>query len=507
MTRPFLACALVLAAPLLLSACHGCNRARTHAKGGRGTGATPSTASPAAPATIAFRAPGAQPTPPPALTRRPPAPDLPDLPALDKYPQQPALPPRGEDVRGCGHVWSGAEWVPVTCIDPGVYRPPSRMAKVVVPYSALRAPTEHLPRVVDHRLEGTEGPVRQQRGPECTAFAFTAALDHALARWTGTPGNFSVMQVWARYVRFNEKAAADENVGHLVANEADWPYDAAEANAWLKCPPNADPRHPCGKPVDRAKLAALEQHPAAEITQIEALSTGDLDVLRVKLAAGQDATVAIKLSSFATAGKPGAQYVLGAPPNGPAHRPKMGHEVLLAGYAMLPHGTYYLVHNSFGTRWGDGGFAWIHEETLKAHWNDARIYVTDVEPVQVTRRRQRVRGQLTAPCPEGQLPDSISGTCAPRCPDGSPRHNDVCAVPGQCPAGLVNLTGECVLGAPRSASGTDPASRVRWACGLGGCTYWLPQGQAGCTRQECSVSCPAPDFRLASGSRGLVCIE
>ena len=381
------------------------------------------------------------------------------------------------------------------------------MAKVVVPYASLKGPVEQLPAVVDHRADGTEGPVRWQHGPECTAFAFTSALDHAVSRWTGTPGNFSVMQVWARYTRFNERAAADQNVGQFLAREADWPYDAVEANSWIPCPANADPKKVCGKPVDQARLASLDQRPYAELTQIEALSTSDLDVLRVKIAGGQDATIAVSLPSFATAGKPGARYVPGTTPGGATNRPKMGHEVLLSGYAMMPHGTYYLVHNSFGPGWGDGGYAWIHEETLKSCWNDSRIYIVDVEPVQVAKLKQKAHASLGASCPEGQLPDSISGLCARRCPDGSPRHNDVCAVAGQCLKGQVNLTGECMMAAPAGASGTDPGTRVRWSCGPGGCAYWLPQGQAGCSMKECSASCPAPVFRLANGPKGIVCVE
>jgi hypothetical protein len=497
---------VILAASTLVAGCHR-EEARRERATATASAQPTTTGRSAASGSLTFRAPGAEPLAPPPLARPPAAPALPALPPLTGHPKPAAPPPRGDDVHGCGQVWSGTEWVSVACIDPANHPSRARIAQPVVPFSLLRAPIEHLPAVVDHRADGTEGPVRKQRGPECTAFAFTAAADHALARWTGTAGNLSVMQVWARYVRFNEKGAADENAGQLLADESAWPYDPTEANGWIRCPANADPKKVCGKPVDQAKLAALERRAVAEVTQIEVLSTADLDVLRAKLAAGQDATVAVRLPSFATAGDPGAKYVIGVRPDKPPTAPKMGHEVLLSGYAMLPQGTYYLVHNSFGPSWGDGGFAWIHEETLKTHWNDSRIYVVDAQPLQIARRKRRAQGGLTAPCPAGELPDSISGLCARRCPDRSPRHNDVCAVAGQCRAGQVNLTGECLMAAPSAASGTDPGTRVRWSCGPGGCAYWLPQGQAGCTRAECSVSCPAPDFRLATGPKGIVCVE
>lgn len=490
--------ALVLAVLAASALVTGCRRddARSKAKPG----------AKAAPSVTARPAKHTEPLPPPPLTAPAPVPSLPPLPPLDGHPKPKAPPPHGPDVHGCGQVWSGSGWVPAACIDPAVYPQKAKMAKVVVPYALMKAPVEHLPAVVDHRADGTEGPMRRQRGPECTAFAFASAADHAYSRWTGKPGNFSVMQVWARYLRLNERGAANENVGQTLANESEWPYDANEANSWLRCPTGSDPRRACGKPVDRGRLTALDQRAVAEVTQVEVLSTSELDVLRHKLAAGQDATIAIALPSFATAGDPGSRFVVGYSQNGPAARPKIGHQVLLSGYARLTHGTYYLIHNSFGTGWGDDGYAWIHEKTMEAHWNDSRIYVVDVEPVQAARRKRRAQGGLAPPCPEGELPDSITSTCTHRCPDGSPRHAGVCPVANQCRAGQVNLTGECLMAAPKSA-GTDPATHVRWSCGPGGCTYWVPQGQAGCTHAECSASCPAPDFRLATGPRGIVCVE
>jgi hypothetical protein len=458
-------------------------------------------------ASIVIHKPGPNPLPPPALRQPVASPALPNLPPIASYPKPTPPGKMSADEVGCGQVWSGSEWMPVECIDPTAHGHAAREAVVIVPYAQMKEPIEHLPKLVDHRADGSEGPIRKQTGPECTAFALTAAFDHAYARWAGTPGHFSVMQVWARYDLLQEHAAADNNVGDYLANESDWPYDGAEATSWIACPKNKAATKPCGQPIDKAKLASLDGHPMAEITQIEALPTSELDVLREKLAAGQDVAIAVRLPSFALAGSPGAKYVVGVDPKDPAKKGTSGHEVLLAGYAMLPSGNYYLVHNSWGTGWGDRGYAWIHEDILKAFWNDKMMIVPDVQPVEVAKLREKASGGLTAPCPGKELPDSISGLCAGACPDGGPRHNDVCATTGQCPEGQINLTGECEMAAPAKASGTDPTSKVRWACATSGCTYWLPQGQQGCTQNECSVSCPAPEFRLASTPKGLVCLE
>ncbi len=457
---------------------------------------------------VAINAPGPTPHAPPPVHQLPPLPTLPNLPAPARYPKL-AQPPRGPNISDCGQVWSGSEWARVECADPNVGGQPMRSATVVVPYDKMRPPIEQLPWMVDHRAEGTEGPVRKQGGTQCTAFAFTSALDHAYARWTGTPGEFSVMQVWARYHRHEEHLAANNNVGDFIGNESDWPYDGKLAETWRVCHPN-DPRKPvpgvgCAVAPDEAKLREIDAKPVALITKIELLSTGDLAVLREKLAAGQDATVQVKLPSFAVAGDPGSKYIVGIPDNPPA-KPRGAHQILLAGYAMTPNGTYYLVHNSWGPKWADGGYAWLHEDFLKAFWADKLMVVPYVEPVQAASARVDPRGGLSRACEGDSLPDSISGLCAGKCPDGSPRHNDVCANAGECPRGQVNLTGECLLAAP-PGSGVDSQSGVSWACGAGGCTYWMPRGVLNCAEAQCSVSCPAPDFRLATTPRGFGCVD
>jgi hypothetical protein len=436
----------------------------------------------------------------PALRHVPKIPTLPSFPERAKYPKA-NEPPKGGDAEGCGQVWSGNEWIPVECVDPDHHSKHNRAAKVVVPYDKMKQDKDKLPKMVDHHFDGTEGPVRKQGGPQCTAFAFTAGLDHAYARWTGHPGEFSVMQVWARYRRLEEKAATETNVGDFIANESDWPYDAKVANSWLKCG-HAKKGAECGKAPEESKLKELdEKKKVAEITQVEVVGATQFEVMKEKIAGGQDLVIGLKLPNFETAGEEHAKYIVGG-----KGKAKEGHEVLLAGYAETPHGTYFLIHNSWGPKWGDEGYAWIHEDLIKEFWLDNRIAIPDVEPGEILAIRGHRHREVVGKCEKEKLPDSISGQCASKCPDGGPRHNNVCPdeKKNECPMGHVNLTGECVLSAPK-ASGSE--GKVKWECARTGCTYEVPKGEFECKEKECQVSCPAPDFRLATTKKGLVCVE
>jgi Papain family cysteine protease len=460
---------------------------------------------------LALNAPSPAPLGPPPVRRAQAIPNLPNLPPIAKYPKA-MKPPRGPDMEACGSVWSGTEWITLECADPTVSGRQVRPSTAVIPYDRMRPPIEQLPAIVDHRAEGTEGPVRKQQGTLCTAFAFTSALDHSYARWTGTPGNFSVMQVWGRYHSHQEQRAANFNVGDSIGNESDWPFDGSVATKWRFCHPGS--KRPekersgidCDVPVDQERLQQMEQRPVAIITKVEFAPTTDLGVLREKLAAGQDVSVSVNIPSFATAGEPGAKYIVGIKASDPTKVEGPQHQILLAGYAMTPNGTYYLVHNSFGTNWGDNGYGWLHEEFLKAYWSDNVMVIPYVEPLSITRARADARGGLSAACPGAQVPDSISGACVDRCPDGSPRHNNICGRTTDCLKGQINLTGECLLAAP-SGSGMDPASRVSWSCGPGGCAYSMPGGVLSCAYGSCAVSCPAPDFRLATTPHGFGCVD
>jgi len=464
-------------------------------------------ASPGPPAQVAASDLAAPKRPPPLRLPKPPPPALPDLPVLDAHEASAAPPPEANlDGNPCHSVWTGSQSAPLACARALFTGADKGGAVPVVPRRLLSHDVASLPAVVDHRLEGTEGPVRDQSGtPACTAFATAAAIDHALARWGGGNPSVSVMQIWSRYHSPEVVTSLSSNVGQKLGPENQWPFRATEALGWVSCkeftrPPAAG----CGLPVDAARVRALESAVVGEFTEVEYLGASPSAlVLEEELAAGQDVVITLEPPpAFVPKGKPGARYI---PDYARSAGAGTGHSMLVSGYAHFPHGTYFLLHNSWGTAWGDGGYAWIHEITLR-RWSKEAVSV-DAEPLLRVPGSRPLRNRAQTTCAPGLVPDSIQATCTAPCPDHSPRHDGVCPIPGQCPAGFVNLTGACVLAAP-AANGKDPDTGITWTCGAGGCSYVLPRSSdAACTGAVCQASCPAPDFIVAKMGGELVCVE
>jgi hypothetical protein len=444
--------------------------------------------------------------PPPLRAPHPTMPPLPDLPTLAAH-EPPSQPPPDVDLAAhpCRSVWTGSSVAPLACARAMLFDTADGGAGLIVPRALLRRDPDLLPALVDHRLDRTEGPVRNQASaPACTAFATAAAVDHAIARWSGLPASVSVMQIWSRYHSPRESISLSSNLGQALGGEARWPFDANEATSWVACSEfDRPPRVGCGKVVNDARRRAVEQEVVGHLTEVEFLGVPDVGVLQAKIAAGQDVIVTLELPrTFVPKGRAGARYV---PHWTTSAGNDAGHALLLSGYATLPHGKYFLAHNSWGSGWGDAGYAWIHEATLRSWMHEA--VAVDAEPVErgAGGRPARARGETTC---EGDLVlDSLRGTCAPACPDASPRHDGVCPVAGQCPSRYVNLTGACMLAAP-TVSGRDPSTGVSWRCGPGGCSYDLPRASdPTCTGSTCKASCPAPDFHVARMGASLVCVE
>jgi hypothetical protein len=405
----------------------------------------------------------------------------------------------------CKGVWNGTELSATGCggatrlLGTAEQGAIALVSEAVLPFSRVG-----LPSVVDHRLDGTEGAIRNQTtAPSCTALAAASAIDHAVARWIGKASHVSAMQIWSRYRTPYEAKAVTENLAQGIAAEEDWPFDAKAAVLMMPCDETKKPGT-CGTVPDPKKVDLTTKRPIAMFTRAQRLAVTDTGTLEQRLASGQDIVVTIDLpETFAPVGKASARYI----PHYAEAAKDSGHALLIAGYASVKGGAYFLLHNSWGAGWGDSGYAWMHEETLKAHLDEA--LVLDAEPLSFDAaiRPKRRRGEVT--CVADLVPDSITGNCAKACADGSPRHADVCPAPKEtCPAGYVNLTGACVRAAP-VAKGVTPDGQITFQCGVGGCAYTVPKAlDPACTGSLCKAACPSPEFRLAKdGTGALTCIE
>jgi hypothetical protein len=411
----------------------------------------------------------------------------------------------------CGVDARDGEVVELECQDPA-------RTRVQHPYTPILSHTDlHgddvkafavLPPAVDHHARGQEGPVRNQgRVGACSAFSLAAAIDHAMFRWTGHPGAVDVMQIWARYhVGFADPAIRTNAGKHLSAEET-WPYDVLVADSftvtdehsaeckWLE----AHSRLKCDSKPDPAKLALADTEPVAELGSVSEINPFDFDGWRAVLAGGQDIWILLRSSGISkalVAHIDGNSYVK----DYDAHHTGPGHFLVVAGYRVGRDGTYFLLHNSWGPTFGDGGYAWIHMETLRKNLDLA--YVVDAYPSNDPSARPRQQSGRTL-CRGRLEPDSVTLECVPPCPDGSPRMNGVCAVEGHCAAGKVNLSGQCVPAAPRRRG---DAHGTAFTCGPGGCFYRIERA-GGCPDAVCEVSCPAPTYRLTRGENDFGCVE
>jgi hypothetical protein len=402
-----------------------------------------------------------------------------------------------KDVDGhCGEIEVGGEKVFLDCMtdDYGTVAGAAKSVMGAEDVAGIRSKRK-LPEVVDHRKDGTEGPVMSQgRTSACTSFSLVAAADHAAARFLGHPGDLSPMHAWARYHSPRMSLADSDNVGKGLTDLTNLAFDPKLANAW---------QH--GKRVEPGLIRKADSQALVDITNITRLDSGDMREIKSALAAGQDIWFSIKAAHGLQKTKKeadGESMVSHFDYRSMPTSQRSAHALVLAGYEVTPKGTFFLIHNSWGPKWGTDGYAWIWEKTLRANISDA--YVLQVHPTALAHAKRPSHAHKFSVCRAGLVPDAATTQCVPACGDHGPRVNGVCPTAGQCPDGEVNLYGKCELSAP--ILDKTMSNGVKMTCGLSGCVYAVPNGTASCTQAKgCEVSCAAPRFMLESGSRGLAC--
>jgi hypothetical protein len=487
----------------------------------------------------------------------------------DELPAPAKVAQKSPKVKGCGAVHVGGATIPLMCRSSGYLKVlaasvPLLDARTLSSREGFVGDAEP-PTLVDHRLDGTEGPIRDQREVgACTAFSLASTIDHAYAHSGGKPGYVSVMHIWSRYANGFKEDAAANNLAHPLTAESLWSYDAAAACKWVAasdCGSYCDvPGATCGAPDEarRTKADALPHATLATVTKIQPTSSSFVAVL----AKGQDIWFGMNVDQALFERVSGKSAVV---PDFDARDTDVGHAMSIVGYRVQANGTYFLLKNSWGKSWGDQGYAWIHETTLTRNIVDPYAYVLDVTPAAAAPTTPTlpttIPGTLptavpsaptakptatptatstpTAPpwfpgpigstspipglglpglpfpgfpqpkpvgCAKGQVPDASTGACVAPCADGSAPTKGKCSTQNACPKGYVDFFGFCVIAAP-TKSGLVPGSAVKYQCGAGGCLYVMPKGAEGCTSPVCTLACPSPKFVVARGPKGLHCSE
>lgn len=300
--------------------------------------------------------------------------------------------------------------MPIPCIT-NLPRPPidAPDAGPVLPAPAF------VPLAIDLRTQNLVGPVKDQaQVGVCWSFAISTVLENSLRRqgradviaplhviaadtWTG---------IWAR----GSKEA--------LASESSWPYEPRKA---CELTNNDDD---CGRTYgvrpgswrSDPVLASEREHArslgVARAGQARVLKGDPISQIVTALASGRAVYASVGIDGSAWDFRGARNGVLA--PYGSETRG--GHAVSIIGYRTLG-ARQFLIQNSWGKTWGDGGHVWITEPELRKHLHDA--FVLDASPVAFTASAPGDVPTLTVPT--FTLPPNVQ-----RCPSGWP------AVLGQC---------------------------------------------------------------------------
>lgn len=305
--------------------------------------------------------------------------------------------------------------------------------------SASQSSESEMPDVVDHRTNHLEGPVwNQGMVGSCTAVSLGNAYNNALRR-ANINDDVSPLHIWSLYGKPSMVAAIDGVKGNAVCLWGTWEYKGPTA-----CQISDDNEDECGGAYNVTPNSAktdpkvVQQFKAAnqagkyKLISVERLDNPiKPDEVAAVLATGQDLWVAFKLDMDKWTGRAHVDHVIQdwAGFSG-------GHAVVLAGMRKTTSGKrQFLIHNSWGQGWGDGGYAWVNEAMLpKWMYYAYKIKLEGAAP--------STKDLTDADCAWDELIDAGSHQCAKMCDsDENPRPtNGQCADGGGDDGGDTNST-------------------------------------------------------------------
>jgi hypothetical protein len=396
------------------------------------------------------------PAPPPRPYQAQPAPGPPGA--------QPAPPPLGSTVLDLLAAAQQNIPCPLPGLPPEVARfidcAAMRTASNAVAY-VPRAITSALPAQVDHRAQGLTGPVKDQNPVgACAGFALSSVMDNAIRR----KGRFDVvspLHVFSNYTRQNDLGALE---GKPLTVEPVWPMDKVKAcriaspqhGGYCESEAGVVAGSGASDPLLLSEKARADSIGGFRVDAMEYMTAKDIDQIALLLAEGEAVWVALAFNRQAwdwDSVKSG--YLPYYPP-----QDGLGHAVVLQGYRMGPTGREFLFQNSWGPKWGLGGYLWIPDSMLRTHLLHAyRIRMSESAgapsvPPSIPGLPPSFPSVPAAGCPSGQT--AVLGVCLPipPAPQGGALPSPS-AVPspgglpplGNCPAGTVPnplAAGQCV---------------------------------------------------------------
>jgi Papain family cysteine protease len=286
-----------------------------------------------------------------------------------------------------------------------------------------------LPQAVDHRNDGTEGPIEDQgQVGACTAFSLASAMDNGIRR-QNKPDTMSPLHIWSHYGLPVIRNAGDDNINRPIAAWDTWPYDERVAceidqSGDGDCGPYLPPVIPGSAKVDPGVEAKIKDSDAKgrwRVTEYDEI-TADPDTIGAMLATGADVWFTMNIGSTwmnpqgDTIGDWNEGQVEG------------GHAVLFAGYRHKNGQRQFLVHNSWGKDWADQGFGYVSEAMVRQFIKHAyKVVVADASSAPPPSDPSALTDD---DCGEDQLVDSVTGQCATICPDDSRPADGQCDMAG-----------------------------------------------------------------------------
>ncbi len=286
---------------------------------------------------------------------------------------------------------------------------------------------------VDHRQDGTEGPVKDQgQVGSCTSFSLSSVMDNGIRR-QNKQNTTSSLHLWSHYgyPAMSRVAAAALNLG--VADWDVWKYDQRQAceldqtGEQGDCGPYSPPVQQgigTGDPKIAAAMKAADAAGQWKVTEFDAIPT-DPDSIATVLATGADVWFSMDIGNSWM--NPNGDTIA----NWDDGSIDGGHAVVFSGYRHKNGQRQFLVHNSWGPEWADNGYAYISEAMVSAYIKTAyRVVVASTAPPPPTPPTPPPAGDPNAltddDCASNQLVDSVTGQCADICPDDSRPANGKC---------------------------------------------------------------------------------